>query len=451
MDHTPATVWLTKYQRAGLWLLLFTVLIFGVVVENRSVFLKRHMTDADVYFRTAWAVRTGADLYEVKDTNGWHYQYPPFLAVIMMPLADPPPGADRTGMLPYPVSIALWYLISVACLAIGIHWFASALEPALHRSLGTLAVRGSADWWSLRVIPLLVCLPSVGRALSRGQINLLVLMLFFAMAALVAARRRTLAGASLGVAIGIKLIPGFLLLYGIWRRDWRFLAGSIGGLLFTIVLVPAVVMGPARTLQSTEKFCQVLLGPALVGGGDEIRNKELLDVNGTDSQAFKAIINNTRYASVNREKRPAVVPPWVQIAHLALVALFTGITLWFGRAARPGDVIYNFIFIGCLMVIMIPTSPVSHTHYFVYVLPLVIALMAHAWDLHHRPRLGAFYIALFLSNIFLNVICMPMSASLLKDLGVSLYAALILWGVGIHAMHQRSKMPEEPEAVAAIK
>ena len=443
MENLSSASWLTRYQRAGLWFLLVATIIFAGVVENRSVFLKRRMTDADVYFRTAWAVRTGLDIYDVADTNGWHYQYPPFLAVIMTPVANPPPGADRSGMMPYGVSIAVWFAFSVVCLAFGIHWLASAIEPALEKSLSQSFLRGSANWWALRIVPFLVCLPSIGRTLSRGQINLMVLMLFCAAAALLAARRRTFAGFCIGAAISIKLIPGFLLIYGVWRRDWRFLAGSVAGVLLCGIMVPMLAMGVTRTIDSYKKYYTVLLSPALAGGTDKSRTEELLNANGTDSQAFKVIIHNTLHASLPREQRPAEVQPWVGKVHWLLAALFTGVTLWAARKQRPGDVISKVLFIGCLLAIMIPTSPVSHTHYFVYLLPLVMALTAHAWEHNHALRLGRGYTALFAVHVLMNVICLPVSLLLLKDLGVSLYGGLIVWGAGIYALRQRSEMPLE--------
>lgn len=433
--------WLTKQQRAGLWLLLFAVFIFGGVVEYRSAFLRRRMTDADVYFRTAWAVRTGADLYDVTDTNGWHYQYPPFLAIAMTPLANPPPNADRAGMLPYGVSIAVWYFFSVACLALGVHWLASAIESSPGNSPAQKFPPGCAGWWALRIIPTLVCLPSIGRTLSRGQINLVVLMLFCGMAALLAKKRRTLAGACLGVAISIKLIPGFLLWHAVWRRDWRFLAGCVGGLFCCLLLVPMLAMGVPRTVAAAKKFYTVLLSPALVGGTDTSRTGELLSANGTDSQAFKVIIHNSIHASQPREQRPSGVQPWIGTAHWILVALFTGVTLWGARRARPDDVIYNTLFIGCLLVIMVPSSPVSHTHYFVYGLPLVMALTAHAWEQSNALRLSTGYKALFSAHVLMNLVCLPVSLILFKDLGVSLYGFLLLWGAGIHALKQRAGAP----------
>src|SRR6516162_5067276 len=104
MDHR-----LSKKERLGLILLLIVALAFGVLVVKRAAFMKRRMTDVDCYLRAAWAVRTGQDLYEVLDPSDWHYNSPPLFAILMTPLAAPPPGVDRTGMLQFPVSVAIWY------------------------------------------------------------------------------------------------------------------------------------------------------------------------------------------------------------------------------------------------------------------------------------------------------------------------------------------------------
>src|SRR5689334_10152746 len=80
-----------RWEAIGLWLLLLVFLPLGALVEYRSAFLKRRMTDLNCYLRAAWAVRQGGgDLYHVLDDNGWHYNYPPLYAILLAPLADPP-------------------------------------------------------------------------------------------------------------------------------------------------------------------------------------------------------------------------------------------------------------------------------------------------------------------------------------------------------------------------
>src|SRR5207302_3186104 len=105
LPSLPRSSALSPWQRWGLALCIAAVVCFGVLVEVRSVYLKRRMGDLDVFLRTAWAVRTGEDIYTVTDDNGYHYHYPPLFAILLAPLADPPIGADRAWTVPYPVTV----------------------------------------------------------------------------------------------------------------------------------------------------------------------------------------------------------------------------------------------------------------------------------------------------------------------------------------------------------
>src|SRR5262249_128572 len=156
---------------------------------------------------------------------------------------DPPAGADRTGMLPYAVSVAIWYLINVACLALGVHWLASALEE---RAASPRLPAGSRGWWALRMLPVLGCLVPIPHTLMGGQTNLVVLLCLCAMMAALLRGRSGWAGWWLAWPICIKVYPAFLLLYPAVRRDWRFLGGTAAGLLVGLVLIPVAALGPAR-------------------------------------------------------------------------------------------------------------------------------------------------------------------------------------------------------------
>src|SRR5215831_460332 len=100
---------LHPWERWAIGLLCAAFVGFGVVVEIRSAFLERRMGDLSCYLRAAWAVRAGVNMYEIVEENGWHYNYPPLYAILMSPLADPPPGSDTTGYVPYAVSVGVCY------------------------------------------------------------------------------------------------------------------------------------------------------------------------------------------------------------------------------------------------------------------------------------------------------------------------------------------------------
>src|SRR6266851_1412107 len=90
-NHQPPTTnhpdSLNRLQRTLLWLLASGFVLLILPIELRSAFLKRPMTDLQVYLRAAWAVRTGNDLYAITDENKWHYHYPAVFAILMVPLA----------------------------------------------------------------------------------------------------------------------------------------------------------------------------------------------------------------------------------------------------------------------------------------------------------------------------------------------------------------------------
>jgi len=428
----------SKNLRAGLWSLLAFIVIFGAIVEFRSAFLTQRRTDADDFFRAGWGIRTGLDIYSLTDTHGWHYNYPPFFAILISPLANPPPGAPRDWMLPYEVSVALWYLASVAAVALGVHWLASALEEHLGGALATKPPPFCSRWWMLRLIPTLVCLPSIGRTLSRGQVNTLVLFFFCGVCVMAAKKRSMLSGMFIAAAAAIKIIPAYIGLNALLRRDWRCVAGCFLGTVLCLGVVPLVVLGPTRTVECYHKYYDVMIGPALTGGGDQSRAVELLAIDGTDSQSFMVMIHNTMHP---RQPRPPVAARWVKPVHWALSALITLVALWYGRKARPDDALYNVMFLGVLIVTMLPISPASHTHYLMFALPLVMALTAYSWEKNQAPVLSKGYFILFVVHVAANVIAMPQSLMVLKALGLPMYGTMILWVAGLRALKERSEMP----------
>src|SRR5262245_30963051 len=127
-DRRAGDAPISSAQRWTIILILVAALAVGVVVEIRSAFLRRRMTDLGPYLRAAWAVRVGADPYNVTDNNGWHYVYPPFLAILLTPLADAPPGGTPVVAPPWAASVAIWYVLSLAAAFLAAHLFAVAIE-----------------------------------------------------------------------------------------------------------------------------------------------------------------------------------------------------------------------------------------------------------------------------------------------------------------------------------
>src|SRR5260370_24585629 len=120
MQGTTVHDRLHRWERWAVVLLIVALVGFGVLVEVRSAFLERRMGDLGCYLRAAWALRTEQNPYDVVEDNLWHYNYPPLYAVLMMPLADPPQGADSAGYVPYAVSVGICYALNVLCLLLAV-------------------------------------------------------------------------------------------------------------------------------------------------------------------------------------------------------------------------------------------------------------------------------------------------------------------------------------------
>jgi hypothetical protein len=459
---------LSRRERVVLALFLGSFVLFGLLVEKRSAFMRRRMGDLGCYLRAGYAVRVGGThLYDYTDDNGWHYNYPPLFAVLMAPLADPPArdlalgGAHTAGLLaapggagpwlaasalaanptplepdvppavpyvPYAVSVAVWYVVSLVCLALAVHLLAGALEQTSpHPGVRALPA-GCRRWWQLRTLPVLVCLPSVGHTLMRGQANLLLLALLCGLIAALLRGRPLRAGLCLAGGICLKIFPAYLLLVPLWRRDARCLAGCLLGLVLGLGVVPAAALGPGSAVARYRELAEVLLGPALNLGGDRSRAKELIEVTATDSQSFLATLHNTLH--LDRDTRPNVASPAVRRAHWILGGLFTLLTLAAGRRCRTEAGPALALFVGALTLIMILLSPVCHTHYFALSVPLVMGLQVAAWDYRLSDAARWALLVVMVLQVVGHALPLLPIFEVLKDAGLALYTALALWLAG---------------------
>jgi alpha-1,2-mannosyltransferase len=442
----PALAPLKRWERLGLLLLLAGCVAFGVLVEIRSVFLTRRMGDFGCYARGAWAVRTGADLYDVTCDNDWHYNYPPLLAILMVPLADPPRGEDTAGMTPYAVSVAVWYVFSLLCLMVAVHALARALEEKSADPELRHQPHGCRRWWALRCWPILICLAPIGCTLMRGQVNTLVLALLCGLLAGLIRGANFRAGLCLAGAACIKVYPIFLLVYPLWQRNGRCLGGCLAGLFIGLVAIPVAALGPERTLAVYDKYATVLLGPALGRGSDDTRVEELLGVNATWSQAFKVVAHKTIYPDF--ATRPLHIAPWLHIAHLAVGAALTLLVLLVGRRAQSSATGIVFT-VGSLFLLMILLCPICHLHYFTFAVPLIMALVVQRWENQTIIFPGLALTSLF--SVFFIANALPQFDEFpeLRDFGLAMYAGLLLMGAALWQASRGHKPAPVIEALPA--
>ena len=421
---------LTRRDRAFIAVLAALVVASGVMTELRSAYMRHRHTDLGVYLRAAWAVRAGLDHYTVTDDNGWHYTYPSLLAIALIPFADAPAGEPQPELaVPYPVSVALWYLLSVGLLVWSVHHLCRALEDTRPGGPRPAAIRGRRFWWT-RAWPLWVCMPAVGSTLWRGQANLLVLALLTGCIAASIRGRRAGAGWWLAAATCIKVIPALLILYPLVRRDWRMLAHFTLGMVLGMAVIPAVVLGPERALSTTETFVNQTILPGLTTEPGAM-SRELTDMTGTDNQSVRAIVHSA--VNWNVTPHPPQAATGTKIAHAVIAVVLIVVT--FLAARRIPDERYRTLFLlSGLVIVSVAVTPVNHTHYMALAVPAVLGLVY--WELERRgaftwgPALVVVAVLHMASGVYPRIPFLP-GFQAARDYGVTMLGTLLVWYAGL--------------------
>ncbi|MFQ3573512.1 MAG: glycosyltransferase family 87 protein [Thermodesulfovibrionales bacterium] len=425
--------YLNKRQKTLLAGLLLALILFGAWVELRGAFLKRPMTDLGVYLRAGYAVRADIDIYSVTDDNGWHYVYPPFFAILMSPLAHPPKDYDSSGYLPYKFTVGFWYVFTMALGIYGIHILAKTLEE----TTGDVNLKNptvfSQQWWALRLIPFLIMLPAIGRSQMRGQVGLIVAYLLCISASNILRKKRFMAGVWLSVASAIKVIPVFLFILPVWRRDRLMLLGGVVGFLITLVIIPLLILGIDDTITSYKTFYNEVLIAGFQGDQHSTRGAELTCITCTDSNSPMAVLHNI----LNPEKttRPREALPIVRLLHWLFSFMLLALLLFYGDMKNNPSIYKNvqdktheIIFMGCLAMLMCIVSPVFHPHYISMIVPFIVVLIFILWEMYGYNNIPTYW-TVILWSIPITHIVTSIGGPLwfLRDFGLVFFNTLILF------------------------
>lgn len=453
LSAQPASQRLTRVERALVWSLLLVVVGVGALTLQRSAFLTQRRTDADVFFRAAWAIRTDRNVYTVHDTNEWHYHYPVLLAVLMQPLGQPPPPPtpprlgptreypswadagepDPPGTLPYPVAVVIWYLVTVGALWVGLHWLARAVEE----STGDRpSAAFSRRWWALRLWPLVFTAPAVIVTVTRGQVNTLLLMMLAGMVLCAVRGRSFWAGVWLAGAIVLKFMPAFLLLYPLWRRDWRWLLGVAAGLGVLGLVIPGVAIGWSKTLAYHDQWVHALVLPAVGLGEDTTRDKELLGTLKSDNQTPLGVIFRTVYLLTPAGERPMDFPFWMKLVHLGIGGAMVLATMWAGglwkREARRDTP----LLLGLLVMVNLFLLPICQSHYYVLHAMVAAPLMDRAMRARGETSLSPSLVWPWGAYLAGTLVPKLPWVEEWKYLGMAMMAAMVLWMVGARTLRR---------------
>jgi alpha-1,2-mannosyltransferase len=290
------------------------------------------MVDLAVYRVGARALLAGTDIYTVLEPSAQlPFTYPVFAAVLFIPLA----------LLPGLLARAVLVLLSLAALFVVVHLTVRRVRAATGRTArSALAVS----------VPLSVAaigLHPVWETFTFGQVNLILTALVLLDVLVVPSARGR--GVLVGIAAGVKLVPGIFILYFLVTGQRRAALTAALTTLATVVIGFVVQPGPAWDF-----WTRHALTPARTGEVAYVTNQSLAGV----------------AARLLRDPDP----PRGLVVGFAVVVVVAG--LWLARAmCRRGDVLTAVSTVGITSLL---ASPVSWSHHWIWAIPALGTLAARA-------------------------------------------------------------------------
>jgi alpha-1,2-mannosyltransferase len=215
-----------------------------------------------------------------------------------------------------------------------------------------------------------ISLQPVFTTFELGQVNLALMALVMLDCLVLPPRYR---GLGVGLAAGVKIVPGIFVLYFVLRRDWRAVAQS-GATFVATVLVSIVVMP-----QETIAYWTHLTGAA-ARTGDTISgvNQSL--------PAVVARLMHDRY------------PPTVVVALVSLC----GVALAVMAARKELGRDHPLAALVCIAIGGLLASPVSWAHHYVWAVPALIILFVEKRTVAAAVGAAIFYVAPYQNIAFGN-------------------------------------------------
>ena len=277
--------------------------------------------DLDVYVQGAQDILSRAPLYEPQ-AGVLLFTYPPFAAVVFTPL----------------------HLLSSA----GARWvFTLGSLVSYLVAVGAVGWRLRLQWSHLALVALAgMALEPFVRTILLGQVNLYLMAAVVVDCLVVRSSHR---GWLVGLAAGIKVVPGVFVLYFVLQRDWRSALRATCGFLVTVAIGAIVAPQDSLRFWSGGLFGISHFGPAAVVNG---KNQSLIG----------------QLARLSQDPSPLMVTELVLSSSALALAIAAA-----RRQLRTGDDVaaLTAVALGGLL-----ASPLSWTHHWVWGVPAVMVLVS---------------------------------------------------------------------------
>lgn len=309
--------------------------LFPLIFNARGIdqSLLNFYIDINVYREGALALLSRENLYtQDYEVGGLHlpFTYPPIAAIVFVPLA----------LISHYVVGAVFNLLSTALL-----WWCIAI--VLRR-----CVRGISDYdsrlFALMILPVALSTEPVYQTMIYAQVNIALM----AMVLMDTLTKNPILprGFWIGLAAAIKLTPAVFGLYFLIRRDWRgAMVSVLSGVGFSVL---PFIFAPAS---SWTYWTETLTDPGRIGNLAYVAN-----------QSVRGVLS--RLAPRSPELVETV---WM----ISVVVCVIGVGVAMFRVSRAGSP-HGALVLNSLIALL--CSPVSWSHHWVWMTPLVVVLGASA-------------------------------------------------------------------------
>jgi alpha-1,2-mannosyltransferase len=310
--------------------------------------------DLNVYHGAiSYWVHGGGSLYDfLSPQTTYGFTYPPFAALIMLPLA----------LLAFNPTI---WVSCVACLAATVLLVHVLVDPLARR-------QGWVRWYAvLLVTAFAVAFEPLRETFLFGQVNIFLVVLVALDLLVLLPRNSRFAGVGIGLATAIKLTPAVFLVYLVVTRRWK--AALVGSITATVATVAAAAVAPSA---SRVFWTDALWNTDRIGSVAFISNQSL----------------NGAIARLNPGDPSKVA--WIVSALVVMVIWLIRVR----RAVAAGDEAAGFALTGVLGCLI---SPITWVHHLVWVGPAVLLLLDHALAARTRRRRNWLLVFLICSYVLL--------------------------------------------------
>lgn len=337
------------------------------------------------------------------------YLYPPFFLTLITPLFN----------LPANYATAVFQVLKWAALVVSLRLAWRLCSPR-GEDVPPIVALGS----------LLLAGRFLANSMTCGNINMFVLAAMLTGAWLITRQRLVWAGFVIGVAACIKVVPGLMLAYFVYKRWWRTLWGAALAGVICLLIYPALFLGWENNLRQLLGWWEYLPQAFLEQGR----------VNSVYSnQALPALLNRMLgpYPTYPPDVHAALVvlPEWaLSVIRTGCLAAGLGVLAYACR--RRLDPVHEPLAyateIGLVLIATLVLSGISWKAQFVALLPPYAVLLAYLADARYsdrgRRRVKWWLLASFVLCTLTSDIITPHGADLAEAVGLLLFGALAAGG-----------------------